>query len=378
MRENPNIKIEYEVAPAYNEYKTKLMAAGAAGNLPDLGTVDSFWAPYFAQVGYLQPLEELWSEKDRSDYMPFTIKGVTYKNHIYGVWINTDVRLLYYRKSYYKEAGLDPNNPPRTLAELREYAKKLTRKGHWGFGFAAGRGESLLNESTWPFFWSGGGEIVDDDGNPKVLEGKNRELLKKIFSTYYDMIHNDKSVPKDVLNYTQLSAIEPEIWAGKFAQFIGGSWHMAKFKRYMPDDWQDWGYAPVPRLSEKDKLATSAGGFVWAIFTKDPKKQAAAWKFIEYYNRPEHIIDYVKYDNQLPVRKSNSNDPFFSSDPFMSFCVKQLDNGHTRPGGPLYAVISDRIAVAAGEYFIQTKSLEDALDDAKKAIEQEWQRIQGQ
>src|SRR5207248_31588 len=85
-----------------------LWLAAAAGRLPDIASVDSFWMPLFMAGGHVQPLNDYWPAEDRADFLPFTIQTLSDNaGRVYGVWHGTDCRVLYYRKD------LVPS-PPRT------------------------------------------------------------------------------------------------------------------------------------------------------------------------------------------------------------------------------------------------------------------------
>ena len=53
----------------------------------------------------------------------------TYEGRLYGVPLYADVSALFYNKDLFQQAGLDPNKPPTSLAEIREYADKITALG---------------------------------------------------------------------------------------------------------------------------------------------------------------------------------------------------------------------------------------------------------
>lgn len=53
----------------------------------------------------------------------------TFENRVYGVPLYADVSALFYNKDLFRRAGLDPDKPPTSLAELRAYADKITALG---------------------------------------------------------------------------------------------------------------------------------------------------------------------------------------------------------------------------------------------------------
>ena len=80
----------------------------------------------------------------------------TYDGRLYGVPLYADVSALFYNKDLFEKAGLDPNKPPTSLAEIREYADKITAlggdvKGYFLPGSCAG---SLF--TVGPLMWAFG------------------------------------------------------------------------------------------------------------------------------------------------------------------------------------------------------------------------------
>ena len=54
-RSHPAVQLHVSVMPGLELHKTKLQLAAAAGRLPDVASIDSYWLPLFADV--VQPLE---------------------------------------------------------------------------------------------------------------------------------------------------------------------------------------------------------------------------------------------------------------------------------------------------------------------------------
>jgi sn-glycerol 3-phosphate transport system substrate-binding protein len=62
-----------------------------------------------------------------SFYKAFMLNSQT-GGKTWGIPFQRSTIVLYYNKELFKEAGLDPNKPPATWAEMADYAKKLTKK----------------------------------------------------------------------------------------------------------------------------------------------------------------------------------------------------------------------------------------------------------
>ena len=56
---NPGVQLEVSMMPALEQHKAKLLLAAAAGRLPDVASIDSFWLPLFLEGGHLQPLNRV-------------------------------------------------------------------------------------------------------------------------------------------------------------------------------------------------------------------------------------------------------------------------------------------------------------------------------
>src|SRR5213082_905080 len=113
-RAHPDVQLRVSVMPALELHKAKLQLAAAAGRLPDVASIDSFWMPLLADA--VQPLDEFWPAEDRRDFLPFTIQTLSDPaGRLLGMWHETDCRVLFYRKDLV-------GAPPRTWDELLDVA----------------------------------------------------------------------------------------------------------------------------------------------------------------------------------------------------------------------------------------------------------------
>src|ERR1043166_7678044 len=121
-----DIKIDYQVVPG-DTWAQKLKAAQAAGNAPDVATTNYGNIPAgvvngeFAALDDLIPADKFADIKDNVKSF-VTING---KHYAYPMLVEPST-VLYYRKDLVTAAGLDPNSPPKTWADLITWATKLT------------------------------------------------------------------------------------------------------------------------------------------------------------------------------------------------------------------------------------------------------------
>jgi multiple sugar transport system substrate-binding protein len=173
-RAHPDVQLRVSVMPALELHKAKLQLAAAAGRLPDVASIDSFWLPLLA--GDVQPLDEFWPADDRRDFLPFTVQTLSDPaGRVLGLWHETDCRVLFYRKDLVPVA-------PRTWDELLDTASRVSRDRHMsGYLYNAGRWEGTVFDHL-AMFWAQGGELVDGDGRPIFGEGANRRAMLRLRS----------------------------------------------------------------------------------------------------------------------------------------------------------------------------------------------------
>ena len=107
----------------------KTLVACAAGVPPDIA---GFWESNIAQFAAenaLLSLDQLAAEHhiDEPSYKPAFWKECHYGNTLYAMVSTGYDVAFYYNKRLFREAGLDPNHPPASIAELDAYAKRLDR-----------------------------------------------------------------------------------------------------------------------------------------------------------------------------------------------------------------------------------------------------------
>lgn len=189
--EHSGVTIEYQQVNFGTDLETKLNTLYAGGSAPDLVRAPISTIALRASMGQYAELDgyiENWSEKD--NYLENAYEVGSYNGKQYGLPINIDAQVLFYRKDYFEEAGLDPDSPPKTWEELLEYAEKLTvREGddvmRAGFSFPiSGEHQTLI-----PFARQNGSLVVDEENNKPVFNDE-----KTVEALEYLMQYADKNL----------------------------------------------------------------------------------------------------------------------------------------------------------------------------------------
>ena len=130
----------YKVVPTYKgnypENLTAGIAAFRAGNQPDILQVfEVGTATMMASKGAIVPVGKVMKDSglpfDPKAYIPAVVGYYTAPNgQMLSLPFNSSTTVFYYNKDAFKAAGLDPEKPPVTWAEVALAAAKLKASGH--------------------------------------------------------------------------------------------------------------------------------------------------------------------------------------------------------------------------------------------------------
>ncbi|MGC8785607.1 MAG: extracellular solute-binding protein [Armatimonadota bacterium] len=293
-RRYPHIEVSLLSMGAGRMNPQKLMTAIVGNVAPDVIFQDRFTIGDWASRDAFRPLDDLIA-RDRhqpdgirpEEFYNACWQEACYKGKVYAIPAGTDDRALYYNKQLFREAGLDPDRPPRTWEELLEYAKKLTKRNPDGtyqrIGFIPNYGNSWL----YLYSWQNGGEFMSPDGRTCTLNNPRTVQALEWLVKVYDELGGAKNINAFASGF-QTQEMDP-FFIGKVAMKIDGNWVLNNIARYKPD--LDFGVAPAPvpaaRLrgeppfEGQPKFITWSGGFSYAI-PRGAKHVEEAWLFIKW------------------------------------------------------------------------------------------------
>ena len=313
---HPNITIEFQVVPG-EELFDKLLAQIAAGNPPDAAYVSDWMTGAFSQEGAMVALDDYIAKStliDLEDYVPAFLETSQVDGVQFGLPMTSETTGLFYRTDRFEEAGLDPNNPPKTWDEFQEYAEKLTNPAENKYGFAVFAPVDEAAYNFYPWLWQAGGDQLNPDDPTDVvwdsLEGQRAAEYYANLAQY---------APPDLINATAWDARVP-FANGDVAMLMAGGWLVGELMTQFPDATGKWAVAPLP---EDQRCATTIAGDHLVIFEAS-KNPEAAYKWIEFISAPESMIELnvgtPDYPSALlPPRQSLLNDPtLYETRPYMA------------------------------------------------------------
>ncbi len=298
-RRHPNIDVQALQMGAGGMNPQKLITAIAGKVPPDVVDQDRFTIGDWASRDTFMNLDTLikrdQAKKDGikpQEFYKACWSEATYNGKVYAIPFSTDDRALYYSKTLFRAAGLDPNKPPQTWDELLECAKKLTKYGRDGdferIGFLPNYGNSWL----YLYSWQNGGEFMSTDGRTCTMNNKYSVDALKYMTSVYDSLKGVEAT-NSFSSAFKANELDPFL-TGLVAMKIDGNWFLDGIARYGPE--LDFAVAPAPvprerlegkgRFAGQPKFITWSGGFSFAI-PKGAKHVEESWAFIKWMVSPE-------------------------------------------------------------------------------------------
>jgi sn-glycerol 3-phosphate transport system substrate-binding protein len=281
-KENPSIKVTPIYAGSYQDTIVKALTANKSGTPPVTSVLLSTDMFTLIDEDAIVPIDNFIKTADDKAWLAGFYKAFMLNSQsggkTWGVPFQRSTVVQYYNKELFKAAGLDPNKPPSTWAELADAAKKLTVKDASGKVTQYG---VQIPSSGFPYWLFQGLAIqndvvmANDTGNavkfddPKVIEALQYwvDLAKQ--GVHPPGIVEWGTTPKDF--FEKKVAI---MWTttGNLTNVRTN----AKF---------DFGVAMLPAAKRK---GSPTGGGNFYIFKKStPAQQEAAFKFIKWITQPE-------------------------------------------------------------------------------------------
>ena len=326
---HPDMKVEPQLIGSYAETLTKALAAYKTGSPPTIVQVyevgtrtmldsDAVIPVYTLDKGevnwdeVVQPIMKYYSVEGKLSCMPF----------------NSSTAMLYYNKDMFAAAGLDPEKPPATWAEVETVSKKLMEAGVAKGGFSMG----------WPAWIFEQEFALHDQLYADNDNGRAGLATKILFNSDFGvslLTEWQRMAKEGVLVYggREYSANDPFL-AGQFGMLfqstssLGGIIKSASFKV---------GTAFLPRLDGFDGVGNSVigGGCNWVMKGATEAQQKAAWEFLKYSFTPERSVIWHKQTGYFPTSLTAYDDlkkeGWFEAEPNHATAFNQILSGANTP-----------------------------------------------
>jgi multiple sugar transport system substrate-binding protein len=229
-----------------SDIMAKSIVAIGGGDPPDIVGLYSYNVPQFAESRAAVCLDELGGASGRVDpgrYAPAVRRLLTYRGKLWAGVSSVYNLALYYNRSHFREAGLNPDLPPRTIPELDAASERLTIQD----GTRLDRAGFLQNmPAWWPYFWPimFGGRLYDATNDRAVFSDAPTVAAYEWVRSYPQRLGVELSRGfGNSYNRSFHSPQDPFI-SGRVAMIVQGPWLANFIRHYGPK--LDYSAMPVP------------------------------------------------------------------------------------------------------------------------------------
>ncbi|MCE1236067.1 MAG: ABC transporter substrate-binding protein [Hyphomicrobiales bacterium] len=286
-KEHPDVKVEAVYAGSYQDTIAKILTAVKGGAAPNVAVALSTDMFTLIDEDAIVPFDEVAGKDAKAwfaGFYPSFMANSQTGGKTWGIPFQRSTVVMYWNKAAFKEAGLDPEKVPATWAEMREAAKKLTKRDasgnveRWGIeipssgfpywlfqGFTTENGAILMNEE--------GTKVAFD--TPAVVDA---------LQYWIDLSVKDKVHPAGIVEW---GTTPKDFLEGKTAmmwQTTGNLTNVRKNAKF------DFGVAMLP--AEKRRGSPTGGGNFYLFKGQSAEQQKAVVEFVKWMTTPERTAEW--------------------------------------------------------------------------------------
>lgn len=378
----------------------KLLLAASSGRPPDIAGLWEYNIPDFAEKGALLPLDEALKEAGLGEdhYVPNYWKLGQHRGFTWGLPSTPGCVALFYNKRLFREAGLDPDQPPRTFAELEAMARRLTRVEISRNGRIA---RIAFDEMTEAERKSGKYAIVQIGHQPNDVGGMNVSCWGYWFGAkYYDgdrkILANDEgnltayrwlSDTMTTYGVDQFKSFNSQFGqsqssaspflGGRCAMVVQGPWYPNFIENYAPGlEWGVAAFPAAPGIADDAPMTLVISDML--VIPRGAKHPKEAFEFLLYTQRREVAEKLARLQRKFTALREVS--PEFLANhpnPAIRFFTElsRTPNARTTPRLAMWRDYDIEMTVAALSVRLQTKTPEAALAEVQKRVQWRLDRV---
>ena len=300
-----------------------------------------------AESGLIEPLNV--SPQFKNKFFKVAIDAFTYKGKLYGYPYDLEAVALIYNKNFLP-------TPPKSLEDLLNKAKKINKKGQYGFLY------DLKNFFfSFPILSAGGGYIfknINGQLNTKDLGLNNSGAIAG--GEFIKRLVDEKIIPTS----TDRSIAFEKMKQGKLAATIDGPWSLKDLRRSKIP------YAIMPIPSLNGKMPRPFVGTHGFIIRRSSKNKEVAKELIEnYLVSKKGILTLYKLDPRGPSRLDTINE-ISAKDPDLKNFLESASRGVPMPNIPEMGAVWGAMGSALNFITTGQQTPKQALNKAVIQIKQ--------
>lgn len=354
---NPGYDVEI-VITTWDTMAQRILTAMSGNNPPDLITELQSRIVLYASRDMLIDVTD-WFDRDlaREDFIDSALATGTFDGRLYAVPFRHDGSGLIYNRDMFEDAGLDPEQPPRTWEEFVSFGEALTVEQNnvitqygtaWPFGNLDNAVVRYLQ-----LLYDGGGTFFNADRTGVELDSPAAiDAMQRLTDTILtNGIAPRSSLEIDNTGLRELFANE------RIAMFKGGPFDVDP----LVDAGMNIGTATLPGTGGIG--TTTVDGFS-VLIPGRANNPEAAWQFAAFIAQPD---SQTRLTATFPANRIAAENERFSA-PLLQPFLAQLDEGVPKPSaegwGEMQRILFDHMQ----SILLGSATVEDAMMSANEEI----------
>jgi len=360
---NPDCKITLTYIP-HTEMVAKIAQGIASGDVPDLMGMDLIYAPQFEKARQLVDITDRissWPELATVSKGHMTV--ATFEKRQFGVPLYADVSALFYNKDLFARAGLDPDKPPTSLAEMAADADKISAlgagiKGYYLPGNCAGCNIFTVG----PLMWASGAKIETSGPGDEPLTGDG---VKQVLQFARDMVKAGNTHAGDRTENGETFHLQ--FGSGKVGMMGTGNFNITLARQQNPK--MKFGITLLPGATPGSSASFIGGDLV--VIPKGSKQVDNAVNFMKFLLSDDVQVEVYAKALNLTTRSDMADNKYFKAEPLVQDVAKALTVGRT----PYSLTFFEQINSPQGPWlkmlqraYYTDDDLDTVIADAKKEM----------
>lgn len=364
--------VNMEFQDSYEDVLTNTLAAFDSGNVSDLLQVDSLFAQQVLDTGRVEPVANILPDDfDTDDFLDNVSEFFTVDGELASLPFNNSNAIMYINRDAFEEAGLDPDDPPTTLAEVRSASEQLVDQDVTQFGI------------TWPnhvwfveTWYAFEGELLTDAENGHAgepSEFRTPEAVSEFYEWWKGMADDGLYTNPGIEAWDEATSlfIEQES-AMLLTSTASVSGLIADSENFEVDA------APYPSISDT-RVGPVIGGASFYVPAGLPEdRYDEIGQLLEYMADPEVQTEWHKGSGYYPITQSSvdslESEGWFEENPMYRVALNQLQDGDAEnpatkrallgPARDVQTTIQDKSVD-----IINSDDIESEIDSLKEEVE---------
>ncbi|WP_294150187.1 ABC transporter substrate-binding protein [uncultured Clostridium sp.] len=351
------IHVTAEYQGTYDDLHSKLKSAFVANEEPDVCVMEIASIKSFAAGGIIQPIQDMVAQEDVDDFYPGLMENCYVDGVLYGVPYLRSTPVLYYNKTLFEKAGLDPEKGPSDWEELAAMSGQLADIGVSGYGFIS---DIWIFEA---FLRSNGGDTVNKDWTQAAFNSPQGVETAQYFKDGITN-HNFKY-------YSGKEALTTDEVNQNVAMWITSTANLSNNLQLAEDNGYEIGTAFIPKNTQ-NKVPTGGCNLVMTSRLEGKEKEAAAMLINFMTSKDSAVKNHIK-TGYLPTRQSIGSDErlvtLYEETPQYKVALEQLQYGSGRPMAQAYSEMTKTYQDAVDKIMTTDVDIQTELDTCAAACD---------